>query len=159
MVRSIPRPIRLASVLGAAAALVLTGCGSTFGQAGSAGPTPAHTTSPAPAVNCSEVSSLRASLDNLTHISVNSTSARQLAADLDGIRAQLHGLGQQVSTTFKSQADELDAALDQLAAQARALAAHPSAAQLDQLGAAVAVLKSMAPPLIAEMKSVCPGST
>jgi len=82
----------------------------------------------------------------------------QLAADLDSIRARLDGLTHQVATAFKTQENELDAALAQLAAQARATAANPSPAQVDQLGVAVSVLKQLAPPLIAETRAECPNT-
>jgi hypothetical protein len=154
MVTSTQRRIRLAGVLGVGAALLLTGCAKMSGQAG---PSSSQAPASASSVNCGQVSSLRSSLTSLAHINVNATSADRLAADLDNIRTQLHALDQQVATAFKSQENQLDAALDQLAAQARALAAHPSPAQLDRLGAAVTVLKAMGPPLLAAIESVCPG--
>jgi hypothetical protein len=153
--------IRLAAILTAGGTLLLAGCGSTFGQASQAGATsPPLSTAPSsvPSISCSDVAALRASLTNLTHISVSSTTVRQLAADLDSIRARLEALTHSVTTAFKSQENELDAALAQLAAQARATAAKPSAAQVDQLGAAVSVLKQLAPPLIAETRAECPNT-
>jgi hypothetical protein len=111
-----------------------------------------------PSISCSDVAALRASLTNLTHISVTSTTVRQLGADLDSIRARLDALTHQVTTGFKTQENELDAALAQLAAQARATAANPSPAEVDQLGVAVSVLKQLAPPLIAQTRAECPNT-
>jgi len=140
---------------GAGCALLLAACG-TAGFAGSAGPAPRPTTSPAAAAACPHLTSLRQSLSNLTQLQLSPASAGQMGADLSNIEMQMGALRSLGGAAGGSEAAQLTAALRKFALAAQAEVGQPTAARLSALQSALAGVKSSAQPLIQQLSSACP---
>lgn len=137
-------------------AVILAGCGSS---GTSSSPSPAAASpSASPAIPCAQITSLRNSLVDLTHVPASQASAGRISADLSNIRKQLTALKNQATGAFASQASQLSAALETVAKSAGTLASNPSSANLTGLHVALDHLESTAQTLIGEMKAVCPSA-
>jgi len=67
-------------------------------------------------------------------------------------------LKDQTDLAFSAQESQLTAAVEEIGTDARALAGHPSEANLNALAAAVNHLKSTAKPVIKEIDAACPAN-
>lgn len=99
---------------------------------------------------------LRTSLSKLGHAAVSPESLGQIAADLANVEQHLTTLKDQSALAFSANKSQLTGAVDEIGKDARALADHPSQANLNALAAAVNNLKSAAKPVIKEIDAACP---
>ena len=146
--------------LGAVALLAACGSGATGTTAGSTSPSSAPSAPPAatPSVSCAQVTALRGALANLGDISVNANTdtGSKVSADLTTIEATLVALKGEVSSAFSAEADQVGADLTAISKHSRALAAHPSPANLRATTTAVRELKTAVGSAIATIRTVCP---
>lgn len=157
-----PRTLRLAAA-GLGCALGLAACGSS-GMAGSAA-APAHSASASPdvsaaaAADCPHLTSLRASLTNLSGLHVGPAAAGQLSADIFNIERQmgsLKGLGAAIGASDSAQ---LTASLRKVTLAAQAEIGDPTQARLAALQSALTGMKDTAQPMIRQLKSACPAAS
>lgn len=155
------RARRAVAALSLCGAVILAGCSSP--GTSSSSPAPASpSASPAvpasPAIPCAQITSLRNSLTDLTHVPATQASADRIKADLSNIQKQLTALKNQAAGAFASQAGQLSAALETVGKSAASLASNPSSANLTGLRTALDHLKSTAQTLIGEMTAICPSA-
>ncbi len=151
----------LIAAVSLAAVGLLAACGSS-----STGGTSGPSASPSVAANgsgtfsagipCAQITSLRTSLDKLSHITVSPGSVGQASGDLATVQRELTALKGQAGGAFSAQASQLSNALSQLSKDAQTLAAHPSVSNLTNMTRAVQKLKATAQPLVKEMQTACP---
>jgi hypothetical protein len=142
---------------------LLTACGSsvTSGTASASASASAIGGSASPssaAIRCGQVTMLGTSLTKLGHAAVSLESLGQIAADLANVDQHLATLKDQTTLAFSAHKSQLTAAVDEIGKDARALAGHPSQANLNALAAAVNNLKSAAKPVIKEIDAACPSN-
>jgi hypothetical protein len=101
---------------------------------------------------------LRAALTNLVSSSVKASTGGQVSADLTEIEIALTALKDEIGSAFSAEAHRLSAELTTIGIHARALAAHPSPANLRATTIAVRQLKTAVGPAIAILRSDCPSS-
>jgi hypothetical protein len=148
-------PLAIA-VLGAVAVLASCGSGVTGSTAGSSA-RPSATATPAatPSFSCAQVAALRTVLTNLVGSSVNPGTGGQVSADLTEIETALTALKGQIGTAFSGEAHRVGSELTTIGKHARALAAHPSPANLRATTIAVGQLKTAVAPAIAILRTDC----
>jgi hypothetical protein len=150
---------RPAAVVLAGAAVLLAGCGSSTSGAGassSASPSVSSTASGV-ALPCGTITSLRLALTNLTRVKPSVQASGQIAADLTSIKTKTQAL-KSTAAAYGAEAAPLDQAVDRIGSAAKAAADHPSSSTVSALGSAIGDVKSSLQPMIAEMKTACPGS-
>jgi hypothetical protein len=148
--------------LAVACAVLLGACSSSSTPTSSAAaPTHSATThSGAPAsastAVCQHITSLRKSLESLTHTSVSPTSASTITTDLKNIQVQVTALkGMKGSGAFSAQLSQLTTAVDQVKKAASQLSSNPLTA-VQSLTKELKNLKTTVQPMIAQMKAACP---
>jgi hypothetical protein len=149
-----------AAVLMAGAAVLMAGCGPAASGASANPPTPStppSTSSAAssPPIPCGAVTSLRATLTNLTHIKPGADNSGELGADLSSIKTQLDAL-KTWAAAYAAQSRPLNQAIDRVSLAASAAASHPSGATIAALAAALGGLGAAVQPVIAEANAACP---
>jgi ABC-type transporter Mla subunit MlaD len=88
---------------------------------------------------------------------VSQQTAGKISADLANIRTQFTALTKQVSG-LSAESGAVSGLLKALGADAQDLASHPTAANEATLSSAISSLKALGAPLLAELKTSCPGS-
>jgi hypothetical protein len=153
------RTWRLAAA-GAGCALALAGCGSS-GLAGSAAPAAGSpsVSADAAAAACPHLTSLRASLTNLSGLQISPASAGQLSADLTNIERQLSSLKSLGSSAGASDSAQLTASLRKITLAAQAEIGQPTPARLAALESALTGMKDAAQPMIRQLKAACPSAS
>jgi hypothetical protein len=126
-----------------------------------ASPTTSPATSPTStatvsAAACKHVDSLRGSLQSLTHVSLNASSAATISADLRNIEAQLTAL--KGDPQFSHVATELKSSIDSVKKAAAGMSSTPSASQIQSIIRSLGHLKGRAASFEAQMKAACPKS-
>lgn len=155
-----PWPLAIAG-LGVVALLAACGSGTTGTSAGSStsvSSAPSALPAATPSVSCAQVTALRTALANLGNIIVNASTGSQVSADLTTIETALVALKGEISSAFSAEADQISADLTTIGKHARALASHPSPANLRATTTAVRELKTAAGPAITIMRTACPPS-
>jgi hypothetical protein len=155
--RLVARPAAAAGV--ACAVVLIAGCApATRGAGAKTSATPsANAATTSPPVPCGTLTSLRTALTNLIHIRPTAEASGQIAADLISVRAQLEAL-KTTTGAYAAKTRPLDQAVDHVGSAASAALSDPSSATLAALVSALDGLKASLPPMIAEMKAVCPTS-
>ncbi|HUD79793.1 MAG TPA: hypothetical protein VMR00_18260 [Streptosporangiaceae bacterium] len=163
MTRANRVPPLLIAALAAAGILTLAACGASATTNSAGSPSPAATTPAAstpaatPSVSCARITSLRASVTSLFGTRVSQQTAGKISADLANIRTQFTALTKQVSG-LSAESGAVSGLLKALGADAQDLASHPTAANEATLSSAISSLKALGAPLLAELKTSCPGS-
>lgn len=155
-----------AATLAAAGAILLAACSSGTSGSGSATPAPPTTQSGSPATTatasaatCKHVASIRSSLDSLTHVQLNASSAKQIKTDLTNIKTQLVTLKTENTGTLSVQLGLLSDSVKQVQKAAQGVsAASPSAAQFQAIITALTGLKATSQTAVSKMAAVCPHS-
>jgi hypothetical protein len=154
------RTLRLAAA-GLGCALALAACGSS--GAGPAAPAAhsaaASANASAAAAACPHLTSLRASLTNLTGLQISPASAARLSADIANIERQMSSLKSLGESAGASDAARLAAALRKITLAAQAEIGRPTQANLTALRSALTGMKDTARPMIQQLKSVCPDAS
>jgi len=146
-------------VAGCAAALAACSSGtSTSSSTHTAAPrTTSPTASPASQATCKHVNSLRASLETLTHLQLNASSAGQIRTNLTNIQSQLSALKSEGGTgAFSHQVNQLSNSLDQVERAAKGLGSPPSAGQVSKVVTALSGLRAQSKSTVAAMRAACP---
>lgn len=132
--------------------------GSTAGS--SASPSATATISPtsSPSISCAQITSLRTSLANLSHVTVNAKPGSQVSADLTNAETAITAIKKETTPAVAHAASLLTAALSKISKDDRYLSRHPSPASLDATTTAVKDLKATVQPVIDLMETVCPSS-
>jgi hypothetical protein len=119
----------LAGAVLEAAVLLAAGCSSDGGFAASSpSPSPSSAVSAtASTAVCHDVAALRASLNELAHISASPNALGKLKTDLANVKANLAQLHATAGNQWKSQIDQLNAALSKLQKTLASLGSQPSA--------------------------------
>ena len=120
-------------------------------------PSPAHTGS-ATQATCKHVNSLRGSLESLTHLQLNASSAGQIRTNLTNIQTQLSELKGQVGGGFSHQVNELSNSLDKVKKAAGNLSTPPTASQISSVVTALSGLRAQSKTTVAQMNAACPKS-
>jgi len=155
------------AVLSIGGVAVVAACSSgTTGSSGSSASAPAASVSGIPAsgpgsasastLPCAQVTALRSTLTDISHLSVSPGSAPRLAADLARAEQLIGALKGQGGGQFSAQVTQLSNALNAIKADAAALAQSPTPTNIANLTKAVTTFKTTAQPLIKEMQTECP---
>ena len=154
---------RTAAALALGGAALIAGCSSSGSPSSSSSTTTTPATSApataspsvtmtASAAACKHINSLRASLNDLTHLTLNASAAKQIKADLGNVSTQLAALkGEPGASAFAAEASQLNAALGQVKSAAQHATSDPS-----HVVSALSNLKSKTTTMVAQMKAACP---
>jgi hypothetical protein len=143
---------------------LLAGCasGSTSpGGTSSAAPSSSSpaAASPSSSVLCADIAALRASLDQLTHVRVQSGAATEITSDIQSVKAALTKLVNDARGRWQEQTSALSAALDQLKTAAQDLTASPGGSTVSAVAAALGQVKRAAQDLLAAAGTQCPSAS
>jgi len=144
---------------------LLAGCASSStspGGTSSAAPSsssPAEAASPSSSVLCADIAALRASLDQLTHVTVQSGMGNEITSDIQSVKAALTKLVNDARGKWQTQTSALSAALDQLKTAAQDLAASPGGSTVSAVAAALGQVKRAAQDLLAAAGTQCPSAS
>lgn len=108
------------------------------------------------ASTCKHVTSLRASLEDLTHLQLSANSAAKIRTDLTNVQTQLAALKSQGGSAFSGQVSSLSTSLNQVEKAAQGLSSNPSAAQIQSVITALSGLKANSKATISQLKAMCP---
>lgn len=142
--------------------VLLAGCASAStspGGTSSAATSSSASPSPSSSVLCADVAALRASLDQLVHVKVQSGAASEITSDLQNVKAALTKLVNDARGQWQAQTSALSAALDQLKTAAQDLTASPSGSTVSAVAAALGQVKRAAQDLLAAASTDCPSAS
>jgi hypothetical protein len=143
---------------------LLAGCTSaTTSPGGTSTATPSSSSpaaaSPSSSILCADVAALRASLDQLTHVTVQSGMGAEITSDIQSVKAALTKLVSDAHGRWQTQTSALSAALDQLKTAAQDLAASPGGSTVSAVAAALGQVKRAAQDLLAAAGTQCPSAS
>ena len=144
---------------------LLAGCASSStspGGTSSAAPSsssPAAAASPSSSVLCADIAALRASLDQLTHVTVQSGMGNEITSDIQSVKAALTKLVNDARGKWQTQTSALSAALDQLKTAAQDLTASPGGSTVSAVAAALGQVKRAAQDLLTTAGTECPSAS
>lgn len=167
--RSPGRATMTTAILVAGCAMGLAACGSSTStgssshtaapRSASPSASPAHSGSAmANQAACKHVDSLRGSLETLTHLQLNASSAGQIRTNLTNIETRLSGLKSQGGGAFSHQVSQLSDSLDKVKKAAGNLSSPPSASQISAVVTALSGLRAQSRSTVTEMNAACPKS-
>ncbi len=159
-----------AAILVAGAAVGLAACSSGTSTSSSSHTAAPRTTSAAASPSasphsgsatvspaaCKHVNSLRGSLETLTHLQLNASSAGQIRTNLTNIQTQLTNLKGEASGQLSHQVSQLSNSVDQVNKAAKNLSTPPSASQITAVVSALSGLRTQSKTAIAQMSAACP---
>jgi hypothetical protein len=165
LVRTIP--VRYGAAILVAGGVALLGACSSGGSnsGGSASPASTspmtHSASPTSTVSvsaatCKHVSSLRTSLESLTHLQLSASASAQIRKDLTNMQTQLTAIKASGNGAFSAQVSSLSMSLDQVEKASKNLSSPPTGPQVQKIIAALRGLKSNSKSAIEAMNSACP---
>jgi hypothetical protein len=145
----------------AGAAFFVAACGSSGSPASGSSPT---TTSAAPTTAapsptsavCQDAAALRASIDNLTHVTVGQGMGDEIKSDLADVKAKLNALTTQAHGQWQSQSSALSASLDKLQTAVSNLTSNPSASTVSATVSALRDVSAAAGSLFTTIGTKCP---
>lgn len=151
-------------VVAVCALALIAGCGSGSGTSSGSTSSPVPTTasaaaSPSNSLLCADVAALRASLDNLRHVSVGPGAVSEITADLNDVKAALEKLVTDARGQYQAQTSSLSSALSKLKTSVSDLAAHPSASTLSGVATALGGVNTAAQDLLAAVNTSCPSAS
>jgi hypothetical protein len=137
------------------AAAVLLGAGCSSG-----GSTAASSPSPSPSASaaiCPDVAALRQSITQLSHLGAGAGALAKLKTDVANVKTSLDNLRASAGTQWKTQIDDLSAALSKLGKTLSSLSSQPSAtAAAAAVSADMAAVTSAASNLLRTASVRCP---
>jgi hypothetical protein len=156
----------VAVVVALGAGLLVAACSSSSTTSGGAStpPTSAAASSPAssPSANgalCADAAALRASLHNLTSISVGSGAASDIKTNLADVQSKLNTLTAHARGQWHTQTSALKASLDKLKTATSKLAASPSVSAVSDVVTAMGGVTASASNLLAAISTDCPSAS
>jgi hypothetical protein len=105
---------------------------------------------------CKHVASLRTSLQDLNHLTLNASSASKIRTDLTNIQTQLAALKGHGGSAMSSELTALSASVDKVRTAAHGLSTPPTAAQVKAITTALSQLKTQSKSALAAMNAACP---
>jgi hypothetical protein len=114
------------------------------------------TTQTASTSACKHVASLRTSLQDLSHRTLNASSSSKLKTDLTNIQTQVAAIKSHGGGAFSSQLNQLNTAVDNLKSAAHGMSTPPTKAQVTAISTALFQLKTLSKSAIATMNAACP---
>ena len=154
-----------AVVLGAGLLVAACSSGSTTTSGGASAPaTSAAASSPAapPSANaalCADAAALRASLHNLTSISVSKSAVTEIKTNLADVQSKLNALTAQARGQWHAQTSALKDSLDKLKTATSSLAANPGVSTVSDVVTALGGVSTAASNLLAAMSTDCPSAS
>ncbi len=138
------------------AAIALLGAGCSSG-----GGTTASSPSPSPsAAICSDVTAVRQSISQLGHLSFSSNALTKLKTDAANVKTNLDKLRTAAGTEWKTQINDLEAALSKLGKTLSSLSSQPSAtAAAAAVSTDLAGVTSSASDLLHAASTRCPAAS
>lgn len=161
-IRTVTKAARWRLAATACGLVLLAGCSSAStspGGTSSAATSSSASPSPSSSVLCADVAALRASLDQLVHVKVQSGAANEITSDLQNVKAALTKLVNDARGQWQAQTSALSAALDQLKTAAQDLTASPSGSTVSAVAAALGQVKRAAQDLLAAASTDCPSAS
>ena len=159
-------PARLGAAILVTGGIALLGACSSATTSSGGTSTPAstpmtHSASPSTSVSvsaatCKHVSSLKTSLENLTHLQLNASASSQIRKDLTNIQTQLTAIKASDNGALSAQVGSLSGSLSQVQNAAKNLSSPPSASQVTAIISALGALKNNSKATLDSMKSACP---
>jgi len=160
------------ATLGARWKLVVTACGlallagcasSSTSPGGTASAAPSSSSpaaaSPSSSVLCADVTALRASLNQLTHVTVQAGVADEITSDLQNVKAALTKLVNDAHGRWQEQTSALSAALATLQTAVGSLRASPGVSSVSAVTAALGQVRKAAQDLLAAAGRECPSAS
>jgi len=144
---------------------LLAGCASSStspGGTSSAAPSsssPAAAASPSSSVLCADIAALRASLNQLTHVTVQAGMADEIQSDLQNVKAALTKLVNDAHGRWQEQTSALSAALATLQTAVGSLRASPGVSSVSAVTAALGQVRKAAQDLLAAAGRECPSAS
>jgi hypothetical protein len=106
---------------------------------------------------CKHVDSLRTSLQDLSHLQLNPSSASKLRTDLTNIEKQLAALKSQGgNSALSGQVKQLSTSVDKVKKAANALSTPPTRAQATAVVTSLTELKAQSKAALPAMDAACP---
>jgi hypothetical protein len=161
-VRTMTKAARRRLVVTACGLVLLAGCASASTSPGGTSSTATSSSaspSPSSPVLCADVAALRASLDQLVHVKVQSGAANEITSDLQNVKAALTKLVNDARGQWQAQISALSTALDQLKTAAQDLTASPSGSTVSAVAAALGQVNRAAQDLLAAASTDCPSAS
>jgi hypothetical protein len=161
----VPGIARRKLVLAACGLALLAGCGSgSTSPASSPSAAPSATSSSATAsppssALCADAAALRASLNQLRHISVEPGAVSEITSDLSNVRAALTTLVNNAHGRWQAQTSALSAALDKLRTAVSSLGASPGVSTVMGVVSALGQVNTAAQNLLAAVNTDCPAAS
>lgn len=156
-------PARMgAAILVTGGVALLGACTSATSNSGGTSTPMTHSASPSTSISvsaatCNHVSSLKTSLENLTHLQLNASASSQIRKDLTNIQTQLTAIKASDNGALSAQVGSLSGSLSQVQNAAKNLSSPPSASQVTAIVSALGALKNDSKATLESMKSACPG--
>ena len=143
---------------------LLAGCASSStspGGASSAAPSSSSPAagSPSSSVLCADIAALRASLNQLTHVTVQAGMADEIQSDLQNVKAALTKLVNDAHGRWQEQTSALSAALATLQTAVGSLRASPGVSSVSAVTAALGQVRKAAQDLLAAAGRECPSAS
>ena len=143
---------------------LLAGCASSStspGGTSSAAPSSSSpaAASPSSSVLCADIAALRASLNQLTHVTVQAGMADEIQSDLQNVKAALTKLVNDAHGRWQEQTSALSAALATLQTAVGSLRASPGVSSVSAVTAALGQVRKAAQDLLAAAGRECPSAS
>jgi hypothetical protein len=144
---------------------LLAGCSSGSATSGSSPSAAASASSSSAAASpsgsdlCANAAALRASLDQLRHVTVQPGAVSQLTSDLNDVKAALTKLVTDTHGQFQTQTSALSAALDTLKTAVSSLGASPGVSTVSGVVSALGQVNTAAQNLLAAVNTDCPSAS
>jgi hypothetical protein len=143
---------------------LLAGCASSStspGGTSSAAPSSSSpaAASPSSSVLCADIAALRASLNQLTHVTVQAGMADEIKSDLQNVKAALTKLVSDAHGRWQEQTSALSAALATLQTAVGSLTASPGVSSVSAVTAALGQVRKAAQDLLAAAGTECPSAS
>ena len=162
-----PKPARWRlAVIAGGLVLLTAACGSSTTSAPSApSPTAPSPTAPAAAGSssapglCDEAAALFDSLDQLTHIKVQTGMKNEITADLTNVKAKLTAFVDEAHGRWQAQTAGLKSALKKLQTEVKNLTSSPSVSALASVATAIGGVGTATQDLLAAVSTDCPSAS
>jgi hypothetical protein len=163
---TVTRTTQLKLALAACGLALLAGCtsGSTSPASSPSAAAPATSSSPATASSasatlCADAAALRASLDQLRHVSVQPGAVSEITSDISNVRTALTTLVNNAHGRWQAQTSALSAALDKLRTAVSSLAASPGVSTVTGAVSALGQVNTAAQNFLAAVNTDCPAAS
>jgi hypothetical protein len=145
---------------------LLAGCGSGSTSSGTSPSAAASATSSSAAAApssssalCADAAAVRASLDNLRHISVTPGAVSEITSDLNNVKTALTTLVTNAHGRWQAQTSALSTALNMLSTAVSSLGASPGVSTVSGVVSALGKVNTAGQNLLAAVNTDCPSAS